>query len=85
MAVSSLLFTLDNTVDLSKTLQALRRFPSLTLGTPCGIHVPAVLDTPSPQHDRDAVLLLGNVVGVAKVDVLCIFLGQEQAPPRRSA
>lgn len=87
MAISSLLITLDPaTVEPEQTVQALNGLKQLTLGAFVDLHVPAVLDTPNPQEDRRAIARIGDLPGVAKVDVISIFLDDDtEAPPRRQA
>jgi hypothetical protein len=87
MAISSLLITLDPAkVEPEQTVQALDDLTELTLGAHVDLHVPAVLDTPTPQEDRRAIERIGDLPGVAKVDVISIFLDDDtEAPPRRQA
>lgn len=83
MAVSSLLLWLDpGTLPPERTLETLARWPSLTLGTPVALRVPAVLDTPSLQEDIDAVGRLLGLPGIAHVDVVGVFFDDpEDVPP----
>lgn len=87
MAISSLLITIDPTdAEPEQTVQALNALAQLTLGARVDLNVPAVLDTPSPQDDRKAIQRIGDLPGVAKVDVISIFLDDDmEAPPRRQA
>ncbi len=82
MAVSSLLLWLDpGTLPPERTLATLARWPSITLGTPVALRVPAVLDTPSLQEDIDAVGRLLALPGIAHVDVVGVFFDEPEAVP----
>lgn len=87
MAISSLLITIDPTdIEPEQTVHALNAMAQLTLAARVDLRVPAVLDTPSPQDDRKAIQCIGDLPGVAKVDVISIFLDDDtEAPPRRQA
>lgn len=77
MAISSLLIHLDPSAKSpGKTIQSLTQWPNLTLGNPCQLRLPAVLDTPSPQHDSDAIASLLTIPGIAHIDVLTVFFDQ---------
>lgn len=86
MAISSLLIHLEpHTQNPSETLQSLTHWPNLTVGIPCHLTLPAVLDTPSPSQDSEAIASLLNLPGIAHIDVLTVFFDHptHDVSPRR--
>ncbi len=73
MPISSLLVTLDQDPHLkAEAQQWLDSRPAVTTGPLHGQRLPVVLDTVSLDEGRELVEQMGNVRGIAFVDVLSI-------------
>jgi hypothetical protein len=78
MPISGLLITLESPESQAPVLAALSADPRITVGPPCGLHLPLVTDTQGAEEGETLARELGSLAGVRFMDVVTIdFLDGE--------
>jgi hypothetical protein len=79
MPISGLLLTLESPESQAPVLAALGADSRITVGVPCGLHLPVVTDTGGAEEGESLARELGSVAGVCFVDVVTIDFSDEES------
>ncbi len=86
MAISGLIITWpDDATRAAAARLAVAGDPRFELGPAEGHRQVAVLDTPDPRGDREAIAWLLGTAGVVHADVVCVHLDDAPPPTARAA
>lgn len=80
MPICGIVITLtDDANDRSSVLDQMRTLPYLTVNDTGGTRIPAVIDAPSCQEDRDLFDRIAALSGVATLDLVCVHYEVEDS------
>lgn len=86
MPISGLVISIESDKFNRQTVvKKIDSLPYLKLGQSSSQRIPAVLETPSPRQDRQAIQEINDIPGVTFVDVVFVHFDQEEGTQNEMA